>query len=366
MADEYLRIIDLSNKSFDTDELLRPTGVLEGELNRFLTTWAGCLCSVPSHQRPRACLFFLQPASEPITYVPSIIAAMAANISAQQPNGNCCVYKIDGSLVASTPIPQGTLKTLTAGAWTKEDAIRASISSKDSCVCLAVGLAFYVYVNGFPVLGYSDVLGRTFEVAADLVRHQAWGDGELLRKCGEEDLTTKGPLGIWHAVDFNILKYQPELAIQERLNLYLKAYLNGYEDVTREHHVENEGRVDFKIVTGNRLVYYVEIKWVGKSIKAAHVGKKIDWKKKKNSTKIVTILDENNGFSGVGQLEHYMSKGGANKGYLVIYDCREAGEAKGDEIVCNYPKARSLRSDQYRIFHVPVDPRSASVKAGGK
>jgi hypothetical protein len=74
-------------------------------------------------------------------------------------------------------------------------------------------------------------------------------------------------------------------------------------------------------------------------------------------------MDEVNAKNGVSQLSHYLEKPNFDKGYLAVYDCRKHEEVKNRECDVGYPCPTNLAKYQYKICHVAVDPRSASVKS---
>ncbi len=77
----------------------------------------------------------------------------------------------------------------------------------------------------------------------------------------------------------------------------------------------------------------------------------------------MVVLEEDNAVKGVSQLGYYLERARANKGYLVVYDCRPEAYGSGKKRgVPDYPVLEDP-AVPYDVFHVVVDPRSASDKA---
>jgi hypothetical protein len=221
-----------------------------------------------------------------------------------------------------------------------------------------------VYVGGVLAIQYADASEKTIESANDLLRRQGWEDGVLLARCGEEALPDRSRRGIWEDADLFVLRNRPELLIQSILDDYLHIHLKGYESIAQEAHVPNEGRVDLLVTLADGIRYVVEVKWIGRALKAAVDLETVREKlKAKWKCSYVLVLDDAAARSGVVQMSFYHKKLHPDRTYLAAYDCRRVSDRKPASAAASYPAAPDLGSHQYRVFHVPVDPRTASVKA---
>jgi hypothetical protein len=366
---DLLVLADVSLRLATADELLTKIGFEgAGELERFLTPFGAAVHTAPMTQRPNGCVFVALPATRPFPQPSAAdMTTFLADVAKAQAQDQIIECSLDLRTVRGRSLDGDLRRQLSGGKWTEDQASRLSSATfSTACVCWASGTSFRAFVAGVTALAYADVSDRSLESAAEALQRQGWADGELLRRCAEEDLTSRSRLGIWEAPDLHVLRRRPEELIQEILERYLKTHLKGFETLSREYAVPNEGRVDLLITLADRRRYIVEVKWVGRSIKegvdcthkTVKAALKAKWK-----CKHVMVLDVDDARKGSAQMAFYFRKLLPEKGYLVVYDCR-ATPLGATEAATHYPKPKDLRDDQYRVHHVRVDPRTASVKSG--
>jgi len=364
-------IYDISVKTIDANDLLRNCGFQSyGEVERFLSAWSDAIDSLADFNRPQCILFVLvnrsgsTPHPQPAR---STVLATIDSIKTAQSNDSILIVGTDASVLGTIKIPQAIKQRLQGGKWLRSVASQFSVGgAKDKCICFASKLIFEVYVNGTLVEEYADVVRRISMTALDFISKQSWGDGELLERCGREELVDTGDHGVWHFPAIYVLKNKPEKRMQERLHAFLKQTLLGYKDLKIEYHVDNEGRVDITIWTADDRIYFVEIKWVGRALSGGGLtvteAKVKSTLKGKWKGKCVTCYDEAHVKKGVFQLEKYLLKKFANveKGFLVVYDCRPNGIARGTEAANEYPRPKKLDARKVKVWHVAVSPLTAS------
>ena len=371
-----LRLSDLDFQLESRDHLFRHIGFNNGgDIERFLTAWGIHVASRPRSSRPFGILFILRPydgADDVPLPTKSVMGALLDTLNVAQAKQEVLEVQLDAKPLARLPITGDLRRQVRGGRWTDEQTSLVSMRSlRDKCVCLASGRSFWIFINGAMALKYTDAKAKTIESANEIFNRQGWDeDGEILVRFGAEDLCSRSRLGIWHMPNFYVLKFRPEELIQERLTFFLQRSVTGFEMITREHHVPNEGRVDLFLLLADGRTYFVEVKWIGRCIKKDyqhHEEKMLAKDLKENwECSCAMVLDKKNGYRGVAQLSYYLRYTFVNKGFLAVYDCRRASDVQGPEAADDYPKAKDLKDYQYRVLHVPVDPRTASKKAKTK
>jgi hypothetical protein len=348
-------------------ELLAPCGLPPGEIHRWLSAWARGLDAAPTHKRPRAVLFYLSgppPAKLPD---PNSIVALFSSLAESQTQSKLLRITLDAGIKGAEVVPSAKAREVMGLEWTKGQASQISKLQPTECLVLATGSAISVFVSGAIVLEFADVRGRTFEIAADLYRKQGWNDGELLLRCGEEDLCERSDLGIWRIPDLNLLKPRPELLIEERLAKFLDARLSGYFLLAEEHQWEANGRVDLYVIMSNGLKYAVELKWIGRSLKktneympndkiTASIGK--SW-----NHALATVMPEAAAIAGLEQMSDYLKSPKVHSGCLAVYDCRPPElRATAPIDPTTWKGSTDHPGWKCRVLVVPVDPRTPSEK----
>ncbi len=364
-------ISDIQLEIAGHDEILASAGFGDsGEILRFLDAWADCLERLHTNRRPSASVFVLRPVpkGKPVSRPPATrMRALITGMRAAQLEQKILLVDLDANVCGSFPLSPDLRRLVQGGKWTRGQASRLSYGKlRGQCVCWVSNLSFCAYVNGAEALGFKDVVDRTLESADQTLNRQGWRHGELLRLCGDEDLCRRTRSGIWHFPDQFVLKRAPEEIIQERLDDFLRSRLEGFRCLQREHRVAHEGRVDLWVMMVDGIVYIVEVKWIGRSIKKKDEHKTVRELSRSLNTWAcahVVVLEEDNAVKGVSQLGYYLERARANKGYLVVYDCRPEAYGSGKKRgVPDYPVLEDP-AVPYDVFHVVVDPRSASDKA---
>ncbi len=369
---DFLHLSDVDLTIQTENEIVRKVGFPGTAcIERFLTAWGNCIRTMPRERRPRGLVFFLTlPNSNNFDFrLDALQASFPATIDAlsqSQLCGQMHNISLAGDMDEAQILPPNVRRQTRGGEWTSDQASQLSADINDRCVCWASGLSFKVLSQGISAISYNDITDRSIEAATETYQRQGWGDGELLEFFASDRLNDRSPRGIWHFPSDYVLRNCPEQLIEDMLIGYLRASLLGFEKLVREYHLESEGRVDIAVVMANGSNYIVEIKWIGRSIKRAHEHDTHDNLKKqlkKWECDCVTIMDELNAKNGVSQLAHYLKKPQFHSGYLAVYDCRKHGDVKNKECDLGYPNPTNLAKYQYKICHVAVDPRSASVKS---
>lgn len=273
MADlDLLRMSDIDLQLANPDTQLRDIGFSGlGDVERFLESWGLVVADRPKGSQPKAVLFVLSPSDSPVDLPcpsSSDIGVLLDTLSELHTKFQICTVRPDGNPAGRHTIPLSTRRQIPGGLWTPDQASLISKGGlKDKCVCLASGRSIWVFVNGTIVLHYTDVKNRTIESGSEILRRQGWEDGAIIERCGREDLCDRSRLGIWHIPDCFVLKSKPEDLIQLKLESFLEKFLTGFEELIRERHVSSEGRVDLFVRLADGTTYFVEVKWVGRSIK---------------------------------------------------------------------------------------------------
>ncbi len=375
---DILHFNDMHREILSGDKLVQQVGFPNTDcIERFLTAWGNCLSVMPRERRPRGLVFFLAPPNNenisfPLDELQKSLPATIDALAHSQMNSQMHTISLAGELGEAQTISVDVRKQIRGGQWTPNQASQRSTGITNRCVCWASGLFFKVFSQGTSAISYVDITDKSLEAVGETYQRQGWGDGELLEFFGSDRLNDRSRRGIWHfpkAADY-VLRNCPEQLIQDMLLGYLRENLLGFERLAREYHLESEGRVDVIVVLADGRNYIVEIKWIGRSIKTTHqhfTYDKLKKQLKKWACECVTVMDEVNAKNGVSQLAYYLKNPIINKGYLAVYDCRKPEEVKNRECDVGYPSPANLSEHQYKICHVAVDPRSASVKsADGK
>jgi hypothetical protein len=291
------------------------------------------------------------------------IGTLLSLLHQAQTKGEILEVTATGTAAKRIAVAANVKTQLQAGMWAPSLVAQVS-HAEQSCMLYITGRELRVFAAGTEAIGYEDVVQRIVHSAYDPLRREHWGDGELLSRCAEDRLQDRGRLGIWEEPDRYVLRNSPEELIEEILTRYLEARLKGYASVARQTIVPSEGRVDVLVTLADGMQYVVELKWIGRSIKK---GLKLDDKAcdeldKKWRCKHVFVIGEESAQAGAIQMSFYFKKLRPRKVYLVAYDCRRVHEQKDSSCVSQYPTPPGLTTGQYRIYHVGVDPRVASVK----
>jgi hypothetical protein len=365
---DILMASDISLSIAREDGLLNRAGFTDaGELHRFLSTWGRAIGTMPNAQLPRNAVFLVDASGPANTNASEAgVRTLIAMIGAAQAKNKILICGLNGVASAQLDIPGAVSSRFQAGMWTHQLASQVSHSEPTRCFCYTANRAMSVFVAGVEVIGYDDVVTRTPSSSFDLVHRDNWGDGELLERCAQEKLQDRSRRGVWEDADLLLLRNSPEELIESMLEEYFGTKLRGYQRIERQNLVPNEGRVDILVTIADGRQYLVEIKWLGRSLK-----KDIDASDKNVKTELqrkwanshVFVLNEDAAHAGVIQMGYYHDKLHPTKCYLVAYDCRDVGQQMGSECLKDYPKCPSLADHQYKIYHVGVDPRPASVKA---
>lgn len=362
------RISDLQLHQADLNQTAKSVGFSSmGDVERFLDGLANGLGTANALH---GAVFVLCPATGAIPsplLSKATAEALASEIQTAQRSDKIVCSDTLGVVLNKIQIPSTIRSQLSSGRWTETLAAQVSAGSVSGRGLVWVhGYSIKVFVNGIPILSYTDIRDRSLETASDLDRRQGWNDGELLERCGLEDLRDRGRLGIWHLPDLHLLTLGPEEIIQKRLELFLKARLKGFENLAREYHLPSIGRVDLRIDTVDRKIIFVEVKWIGHSIKPSHKdtpAQTIRTQLRQDRAQVANSLSEDTAAQSGTQLAQYLDQEFAHKGYLAIYDCRPTREISKTRFANKFTPPPGVSVDKYRLYHVIVDPLPPSAGA---
>jgi hypothetical protein len=361
---DVLTLSDVALKVSTTDTILQGVGFSSGgDVERFISAWSRALARVSSAHVPHGVAFRLVPSSLP-NVDDAAVAALFDVLHEAQTQGEILEVNTSGAATKRIPLAQDVKAQLQAGMWPPHLVAQVSDAEK-CCMAYVTGKELRIYGSGTEAIVYQDVVYRIIHSTHDPLRREFWGDGELLVKCADERLPDRGRLGIWEDADRFLLKNSPEELIEEVLTRYLEARLRGFASVARQAIVPTEGRVDVLVTLADGMQYIVELKWIGRSAKRNirfdddQVQRELDTKWR---CKHVFVIGEESAQAGAIQMSFYFRKHRPRKVYLVAYDCRRIEDQKGSSCVAQYPAPPKLTPSQYRIYHVGVDPRVASVK----
>lgn len=360
---DVLTISDVALRVTNKDAILQGVGFSGGgDVERFISAWGRVISQANNNQVPQGAAFRLIPSLD--AHVDdSAVAHLLPLLHEAQTKGEILEVATTGAALKRVPLAGDVKAQLQAGKWPPH--VVAQVSHAEQCCMLYVsGREVRVYGAGTEAISYEDAIQRIVPSAYDPLRREHWGDGELLIRCAEDRLPERGRLGIWMDADRFLLRNSPEELIEAVVTQYLEARLRGYESVTRQMIVPTEGRVDVVVTLANAMQYVVELKWIGRSLKKGvkltdKIGKELN---KKWRSKHVFVIGEESAQAGAIQMSFYFRKLRPQKVYLAAYDCRRIAEQKDASCVSQYPTPPGLATGQYRIYHIGVDPRVASVK----
>ncbi|HEU0037126.1 MAG TPA: hypothetical protein VFQ53_41235 [Kofleriaceae bacterium] len=360
---DVLTLSDVALRVSNADAILQAVGFsASGEVERFISAWARAIAQASASQLPQGAAVRLLPSADP-KVDDTAIAALLPLIHQAQTKGEILEVTSAGAAAKRVTIAANVKTQLQAGMWPPNLVAQVSHAEK-TCMLYVTAREVRVFGAGTEAIGYEDVVQRIVHSAYDPLRREHWGDGELLTRCAEDRLQDRGRLGIWEEPDRYVLRNSPEELIEEIVTRYLEARLRGYANVTRQTIVPSEGRVDVLVTLADGMQYVVELKWIGRSVKKGvtlddAACQDLD---KKWRCKHVFVIGEESAQAGAIQMSFYFKKLRPRKVYLVAYDCRRVTEQKDASCVSQYPTPPGLTTGQYRIYHVGVDPRVASVK----
>ena len=144
----------------------------------------------------------------------------------------------------------------------------------------------------------------------------------------------------------------------------------GYKHHDDEPYVENQGRADVSLHSYNGFVYIIEVKWVGRSLKATkqlETKQAIETELKKKGSDWFTEYGAEAFEFGAKQLAKYFSTGKYQRAYLAVFDCNPAATTRTNETLpVDHIHVNPHSPSDFCSLRACVDPRKASTVSKAK
>lgn len=340
-----------------------------GDIDRFLfKSYGKALREIPPANRPKGAIFFLLPpatfgALAKIGELKPVLLSIRTDVSRR-------FYAVPldlsgGATVAHEPTIEEQ-RQMAADVWTPGYAQKVSLRGK-CCVVWAHGVGANVYLDGHCYIETSDVVEEVKSGIPGTFQSLSWDDGQIVFECAQHKLNDTTPAGIWRLPEKCLLRPKPEKLMSTALGEFLRFRMAGYKHHDDEPYVENQGRADISLHSYNGFVYIIEVKWIGRSLKATRESESdraIAAELKKATTTWLTEYGQEAFESGAKQLAQYFSTGKYQRAYLAVFDCKPPARARANECLPADPTCVAPYSPgDFLILRACVDPRKASVIA---
>jgi len=338
-----------------------------GDINRFLfKSYGKAVREIPPANRPKGAIFFLSPpatfgALAHIANLKPVLMQIRTDVAQK-------LYTVPldlsggGATVALEPTSDDQ-KQMAADAWTPGFAMSLSYYTK-RCVVWANGVGANVYLDGHCYIETPDVVEELKIGIPGNFQSLSWDDGRIVFEFAQHKLNDTSPAGIWQVPEKLLLRPKPEKFMSAALGEFLHFRMAGYKHHDDEPYVENQGRADVSLHSYNGFVYIIEVKWIGRSLKATkelETKQAIEAELKNKATNWLTEYGQEAFEAGAKQLAQYFSTGKYQRAYLAVFDCKPPAKARVNESlpVDNTHVTPHSPSD-FRILRACVDPRKAS------
>lgn len=343
-----------------------------GDINRFLfKSYGKALRAIPPANRPKGAIFFLSP--------PATVGALAANADLQKVlmrirtdvarTFYCVPLDLSGGATAAHETTSNEQKLMAADAWTPGFALMISRCTR-RCVVWANGVGAHVYLDGHCYIETPDVVEELAIGIPSNFQSLSWDNGEIVFEFAQHKLNDTSPAGIWQIPDGLLLKPKPERLMSVALGEFLHFRMAGYKHHDDEPYVENQGRADVSLHSYNGSVYIIEVKWVGRSLKATkqlETKQAIEAELKKKKTDWLTEYGQEAFEAGAKQLAQYFSTGKYQRAYLAVFDCNPPANNRKSEILpVDQAHIGPHSPADFRTLRACVDPRKASTSSKAK
>lgn len=373
MINPLIALSKLANYPVIFGEAARTCGFgSSGEIDRFLFKCYGkAVKDIPPASRPKGAVFLIGPPS--VTDALANLADLRSALEQIRADVSSRFYKMAVDLVGGLQVYGDTTaelrRTMAADGWPPSFAARLSTESK-ACVLWANGVSAHVYLDGMCYIETPDVVEELAIGLPSDFQRLSWDDGAIVYECAKHKLNDTTPAGIWEVPEIGILRPKPEKLMSIALGEFLRLRMAGYKHHDDEPYVDNQGRADVSLHSCDGSVYIIEVKWVGRSLKATQQNRtkaEIEAEAKKRATTWLTQYGDEAVEQGAKQLAIYFGTSKYQKGYLVVFDCdlSKAGR-KSEYLAVDTTHVKPYNPAHFRLLRVCVDPRKASKVSKAK
>lgn len=360
-SESYRALTDLAEAAARSESALDSFGVTLAQIEVFVESWGRGVSSrtSPAH-RPVAGVVLLHASKTASPPRDVEIAQRVADVRSAQAQFEVLHVSLDGEFLDRERLPPQERQKYPGGKWTHQQASALSLVS-EGVVAWVSGFEFKLFVKGALVVSYTDVQNMRVEHAAELIRKMPMNE-EFFEALAQKLLQHSTETGIWHAADHRVLVPKPEAHMEERTVWFMKAHLSGFTEYQKQCVDESNGRVDLLITYSDGIVQVVEIKWLGRALKTAHLAtdpKKIEAAiKSRWDCDCVTVMEPGTVLAGVVQLGIYLQNTAYDLGCLVVFDCSR--DLADIHIEDKQLAAANISRTQFLLADVKLDPRPPS------